>query len=255
MAAGAQHPIRFRNLVPGGPDVDETIVDRLDLAALAGATRPYVVLNMIATLDGKATIAWRTAQIGNAADRVMFHRLRAQADAVMAGAGTVRTERYGRLIRDPALRELRAARGQGDPLAVIVSASLALDTTLPLLADEQSHVVVLTNSPGELDGVAATVSYVRGEPGEPLALAPLLERLRAEHGVRTIVCEGGPTLNATLLRDGLADELFLTTAPKLAGGGAALTIVAGHELPAPVETSLRWLLETEGHLFARYAIS
>src|SRR5689334_318920 len=67
--------------------------------------RPYLGLNMVATADGKATIDGRSGPIGNEADRELFHELRAQTDAVMAGASTVRTERYGRIVRDESRRE------------------------------------------------------------------------------------------------------------------------------------------------------
>ena len=109
--------------------------------------RPYVGLNMVATADGKATIAGRSGPIGNEADRELFHELRAQVDAVMVGAGTVRTERYGRLVRDPARRERRAARGlEPDPLAVVVSGRLDLPTDIPLLQAPEQRVVVITAS-------------------------------------------------------------------------------------------------------------
>src|SRR5437763_12890982 len=84
--------------------------------------RPYLGLNMVATADGKATIDGRSGPIGNQADRELFHELRCRVDAVMAGAGTVRAERYGRIVRDPGRRERRAARGLApDPLAVVGS--------------------------------------------------------------------------------------------------------------------------------------
>jgi 5-amino-6-(5-phosphoribosylamino)uracil reductase len=178
--------------------------------------------------------------------------LRAQADAVMVGAGTIRTERYRPLVRDPELRALRARRGLGDPLAVIVSASLRIDSSIPLLGDPDSRIVVLTSSADELEGCAASIEYLRGEGGEEMRLAPLLQRLRREHGVRSIVCEGGPTLNASLLAEDLIDELFLTTAPKIVGGPDPLTIVSGPALPDPAEFELAGLLELDGHLFGRY---
>jgi riboflavin biosynthesis pyrimidine reductase len=78
--------------------------------------------------------------------------------------------------------------------------------------------------------------------------------VRAEHGVRSILCEGGPHLNASLLTAGLIDELFLTTFPKLAGGAGALTIVDDAPLPEPLALELVWLLESAGELFARYAL-
>src|SRR5205085_2515837 len=74
--------------------------------------RPYLALNMVATADGRVTVGGRSGPIGNEADRALFHELRAQVDAVMAGAGTVRTERYGRIVRDP---DRRARRAEGGP--------------------------------------------------------------------------------------------------------------------------------------------
>jgi riboflavin biosynthesis pyrimidine reductase len=81
-------------------------------------------------------------------------------------------------------------------------------------------------------------------------LAAALEHLRTERGVRALLCEGGPRLHAQLWAGGLADELFLTTAPKLAGGDAP-SILEG-ELTDIAELELAWLLEHEGELFARY---
>ena len=72
--------------------------------------------------------------------------------------------------------------------------------------------------------------------------------------MRAILCEGGPHLNASLLADGLLDELFLTTVPVLAGAAGALSIMDGAPLEAPLVLSLRWLLAHEDELFARYAI-
>ncbi len=79
--------------------------------------------------------------------------------------------------------------------------------------------------------------------------------MRAEHGVRSILCEGGPSLNAALLAAGLIDELFLTTVGKLAGGAGALTIVGSAPVDEPVGARLLSLLECDGELFARYAIA
>jgi riboflavin-specific deaminase-like protein len=246
--------MRFRNLL-NAETIDESALDDLGLETLAGADRPYLALNMITTLDGKAAVEGRTAALSSGGDRALFHRLRAQADAVMVGAGTIRAERYGPLIRDPALRDLRRRRGLADPLAVIVSASLQIDPATPLLADPESKLIVLTNPSGTVAGARAQIEYLRGGTAAPtLRLAPLLARLRSEHDVRTIVCEGGPTLNASLLHEGLVDELFVSIAPKLIGGPAPLTIVEGEQLDKPVELRLLSLLEENGYLFGRYGV-
>ena len=172
----------------------------------------------------------------------------------MVGAGTVRTERYGRIVRRPELRERRAAEGLApDPLAVVVSARLRLPTDLPLLQDEDSTVCVLTASNADLPPTPARVKYLRGPDGGELELRPLLERLRSEFGVRSILCEGGPSLNESLVREGLVDELFLSLAPKLAGG-PPLTILTGEPLKEPSTPDLVSLLEHDGHLFGRYRL-
>jgi len=76
--------------------------------------------------------------------------------------------------------------------------------------------------------------------------------LRAERGVRALLCEGGPRLHAQLLEAGLVDELFVTHAPKLAGGEGPPMAVGLSELERPLE--LAWLLADDGELFARYRV-
>jgi riboflavin-specific deaminase-like protein len=256
LAAVDAPPVPLRRLLPDpGPVTAIEALEGLALADLAADHRPYVVLNMVTTADGAATVAQHTAPISNPADQQLFHELRTHVDAVMVGAGTVRIERYGRLVHDPQRRARRVARGLApDPLAVVVSGRLTLTPDLPLLADPHSHVVVLTASAAELDGCAAQVSYLRPAPGEELDLATMLTRLRTEHGVRSVLCEGGPTLNATLLPAGLVDELFLAIAPALAGSAGSLSIIDQAPLAEPVDLDLIWLLESENQLFARYAL-
>lgn len=98
-------------------------------------------------------------------------------------------------------------------------------------------------------GLEKRLVVVSSEGGKKTDLPALLASLR-EEGVRALLCEGGPTLHAALQAEGLVDELFLTIAPKLSGGGAP-RILDG-PLPGVVEMELAWLLEEDGELFARY---
>jgi riboflavin biosynthesis pyrimidine reductase len=72
--------------------------------------------------------------------------------------------------------------------------------------------------------------------------------------VPRLLCEGGPTLFGAMLHEELVDELFLTIAPKLAGGGRGPTIASGPPLAEPAKLRIRWLLEREETLFARYEV-
>jgi riboflavin-specific deaminase-like protein len=251
----------LRRLSPRGADTGaEEFVQTLALGSShsQAATRPRVLLNMASTVDGRTTLGGRSGGISNRADRALFHALRASVDAVLVGAGTARTERYGAIIRDAATRERREARGlRAQPLACIVSASVTLPGDLPLLADADSTVVILTASDSELPPASASVEYVRAARGSELDLGLALAELRARHSVETLLCEGGPHLNSALLRAGLVDELFLSFAPKVAGGGedaAPLRIVAGPELEPPIALELLSALESESQLFLRYAV-
>jgi riboflavin biosynthesis pyrimidine reductase len=242
---------RFRTLYGDLPDgLDAAgVVEHVHLTDRALDLRPYLVVNMVATLDGRAAIDGRAGPIGNDADRELFHHLRTRGDAVMAGAGTVRVERYGRLTRDE-LRPLRARAGvRADPLAVVVSRSLRLPSDLPLLQEAGREVAVITESDAELEPTPARVTYLRGPLDEGL------RRLRTEHDVRAIVCEGGPHLNRSLFPGGLADELFLSTSPVLSGGVPPLTILEGTAIDPPLRLQLVWLLESEQCLFARYRLA
>jgi riboflavin-specific deaminase-like protein len=233
------------------PTSPEEMASGMRLADLAPPGRPYLGLNMVSSLDGKATIEWRTKGLSTELDRRLFHILRTQADAVMVGAGTVRAERYGRMTKSAELRERRLAEGLApDPLAVIVSGRLDLSADLPILNEPEQRVVIATGSDAGLPGMGEQVEYARVRDDLPKLMAYLEET----HGIRSVLCEGGPTLNSYLFAGGLVDELFLTLNPKVAGGAAALTIVAGRELVEPAELDLVSVAEGEGDLFTRWRV-
>jgi riboflavin biosynthesis pyrimidine reductase len=229
----------------------------LGMARLAeGRNRPYVVANMVATVDGRASFSGRTKEISSPADRQLFRALRGQVDAVMAGTATIGIERYGPLVRDEARRAGRDRRGLAPvPLAVTASRSLQLPVEAPLFADPDSRIVVLAGAAGEAPDAPAEVIVERvpGPDGRTLDFLAGLERLRDRHGVRTLLLEGGPTLLGAMLEAGVVDELFLARAPLLVSGPEP-SIVEGPPLPGPPRLRLVSLFEDESYLFARYAV-
>jgi riboflavin biosynthesis pyrimidine reductase len=222
---------RFRRLLPDAA-TDLTAEDVA--AAVRGSAppdRPFLFVNFIATADGRATIAGRTGPIANRADYELFHALRGRADAVMVGAETVRVEGYGAM----------------DQTAVLVTRSARVPADTGLLRAPGNRVVVLTPSPeATLPGCAAEVRYVRAP------LAEGVRRLRSEHSIASIDCEGGPQLFGDLLRAGLVDELHVVIAAKLVAGVHPTTIISGPQLDPPLDLELLSLHESGGYLFTRY---
>jgi riboflavin-specific deaminase-like protein len=238
-----------RRLLPEAGEVAlGEVVGELRPAELAGHERPHVFTNFAITLDGQATIFGRSGPIGSSRDTEMLQLLRTQADAVMIGAGTLRAERYGRIVSDPELRARRESIGLAhDPLAVIVSGRLDLPWDAGLFTNGDGSVVVFTAADTEPPETATPVEVIRHEGAVDLVAA--LSHLRVERGIRALLCEGGPRLHAQLIDAGLVDVLFVTHAPKLAGGDGPGLVNGLTEVERPLE--LVWLLEEDGELFAR----
>jgi riboflavin biosynthesis pyrimidine reductase len=253
MGNGNTPPLTLRRLLPSGdPAAVEQLLEEWGLweRPAADGAPPRVMLNMVSSVDGRATVEGRSAPLSNPADRALFHGLRSTVDAVLMGASTARLERYGRIIPDEARRRMRTERGLAEePLACIVSNSLALEL-VPVLGEAAARVAILTSSAASLAPAAAQVDYIRSPPGGPLDLREAVRELRERFAVATLLCEGGPHL---------ACELLLSLSPTLAGGprsgGEALRILAGVDLDPPVALELLGALESDSSLFLRYGVS
>ena len=215
------------------------------------ADRPFVYLNMVASVDGRAAIEGRAHALGSDTDTLLLTELRTLADAVLIGTGTLRAEGYARLVANADRVARREAAGRTPtPTAVLLSRSLDLPWDAGLFAAADQPVIVYTGAAAEPPEVAAPVEVVRlADPSPAAALADLRER-----NMRAVLCEGGPTLNRALLAAGVVDELFLTLTPLLAGNNEAPRIVEGEDLPAPARLDLEWVLHHDDELYLRYRI-
>jgi 5-amino-6-(5-phosphoribosylamino)uracil reductase len=221
------------------------------------SARPYVLLNMASTADGRATVSGRAGPIGDVADSALLHGLRTIADGLLVGASTVRVEHYARVLRGQQDRDARRRRGLSEQLRTfIVSGSLGVSPqSVPLLDEPGAPVTIVTPAQRELAACAAEVDYLRCERDGKLDLPAALLAMHGEHDVRTLLCEGGPQLACQLVAAGLVDELFLCLAPKLAGGDRHLRILAGGELDPPRQIELAGVHEHDSSLFLRYRLS
>jgi riboflavin biosynthesis pyrimidine reductase len=223
----------------------------VDLAALYGSPAG-VRLNMISSADGAATVGSKSGGLGGPADKAVFAALRGLCDLVLVAAGTVRAEGYGPARIPPEVREARQARGQAPvPPIAVISRSADLDYGSKFFTEAEVPPIVITGEAGRVKVEAAAPKaevLVAGDEGVDLAraLAALPER-----GLRSVLAEGGPSLNGQLLAAGLVDELCLTLAPRLVGGDAR-RIVTGSALQAGAPWTLASILEDDGYLFLRY---
>jgi riboflavin biosynthesis pyrimidine reductase len=232
-----------------------------------GVPQPGIYANFVASADGVVAlpIAGESGAVisgHSEPDRFIMALLRAVADAVLIGAGTFRAGAGDLWLPETVFPEaaddfakLRAHLGlRPRPLLVVVSGSGRIDLTQPALQD----CLILTTHAGQ--------AHLRGRlpegartavPGPSLSRCQSWRDLLADQGVKTILCEGGPTVLGELLAARMVDELFLTTSPRLLGRASndgRKSLVEGFDLTNhPME--LLSLRRHQSHLFLRYGLT
>ncbi|MBV8586581.1 MAG: dihydrofolate reductase family protein [Verrucomicrobia bacterium] len=220
--------------------------------------RPRVLVDFAITADGKASTAALTpARFTSQRDKHRLLEIRALADAVMAGRGTVELDRMTMTLPDESLRETRRALGkQPEPLRVVLSHRGRLPADLPLL--NRSGAKVLVYSTEQMPSSA--IEELRGkatvyrQPGETVDLRVVFHDLVATYQVASVVVEGGPSLVNELARLDFIDEIYLTLAPVLFGGRAApsLTGIPGEFLPETRRFDLAGFEIEEGECYLHF---
>jgi len=201
--------------------------------------RPAVRLNMIASVDGATTVAGLSGGLGGPADKRVFSVLRSLADAVLVAAGTVRAETYG----------------PSPHLIAVVSRSCVLDWRAPFFIEAPVRPIVITVAAAQADdrARAAEVADVVIAGDDSVDMRRAIDAL-GERDARTVLAEGGPSLNGQLAAAGLIDELCLSLSPALVGGDSQ-RILSGPTLEMPARCELRSVCEDDGYLFLRYRSS
>ena len=224
-------------------------------------TRPFVFLNMASTLDGKITSSRREfPNYPSERDRNHMDELRARADALMVGVGTLRADDPVLQLRSESAKQSRTEAGMPKDLRTVVVLGHG---KLPVEAKAfQAHdgagTIVAT-----LDGRAATLAPLLPRTTEiwelgrdSVNLAELMKRL-VEEGVQSLLLEGGGELNAGMFKESLVDEINLTVCPCLLGGRDAPTFLEGEGWSMAARQTLTLLSckETDGELFLRYRVN
>jgi riboflavin biosynthesis pyrimidine reductase len=244
--------------------------------------RPYVIANFVETLDGIVSYN-APGQTGggpisgdNPQDKMVMGLLRASADAVIFGSSSLRQDanhpRIPAFISPTFAAEyatLRTQQGKSVsmPISVVMTASGHIDLNDRTFHTPGLRVVVATTAQGQAylaqqvlpDGTEVRIVETYGNAGEVSPEGVLL-LLAQDYGVRVVLYEGGPTLLASFLAQGIVDELFLTLAPQVAGREGELhrlALVEGHAF-MPVDALWATLLSVKlagSHLLLRYRFS
>lgn len=223
----------------------------------AGVDRAWVRANMIESADGAAAVDGLSGGLSGPADRAVFGVLRALADVILVGAGTVRDEKYQPARVRPALAGLRAGRPAAPRIAVLTGRlDLDLDSALLTGTARDARTIVLTSAAAPADRRAAAGAHaeviVAGERRVDLAVAVAA---LAARGHRRILAEGGPHLLGQLAAAGLLDELCVTVSPVLAGGMAGRIIQGPPDGEGPAHLDLLHVLADGSYLFCRYLVN
>ena len=195
-------------------------------------SRPFVLVNMAMTADGKIATANRAvSSFSSTRDREHLLELRAMADAVMAGARTVDSAAINLGPGPAKFRWLRLRRGLAEyNLRIVASGSGSVNPQAEIFRHRFSPIIVLTTrsaSRAKLREVRAVADEVKVFGRHKLNLRAALCWLREKWGVKRLLCEGGAELNAALFQAGLVDELHLTICPQIFGGRDAPTVAGG----------------------------
>ncbi len=238
------------------PELVEDVDPQAVHAALpreAPEDRPYVLVNMIESMDGAAVVDGVSGGLGGPGDKLMFRAVRAVPDVILVAAGTANAEHYRAPRLSAEARAARRERGQAaTPRLAVVTGRLSIDLSLGLFTDpgDQRPLVITaesapTNRRDEVEAVAEII--VAGET--TVDLADALAQLR-RRGSSVVLGEGGPSMNGGLVDRDLVDEWCVSLSPTLAGGDSR-RIVSGAP-PALRPLRLERVFEHDSMLFLRY---
>jgi 2,5-diamino-6-(ribosylamino)-4(3H)-pyrimidinone 5'-phosphate reductase len=199
-----------------------------------GMNRPFVLINIAMTADGKIdTFQRKGSAISSLRDKERVDRLRAEADAVMVGGKTLLDEDPKLTVKSEALRAERIARGlPPNPIKVGVVTEARLKPDSVFLNTGPASIVIFTTrwtSKHHVSELKSRGVDVYVDDADKVNLIRALETLK-EIGVERLMVEGGATLNFELLRLGLVDEILIYVAPMIFGGVNAPTLAAGSGL-------------------------
>lgn len=215
--------------------------------AVPAGDRPYVRVNVISSIDGAATMGGRSGGLGDEADRETMQALRANADVVLVGAGTILAEGYGGMrLSDEDAAWRQSAGLPSQPRIAVLSGSLSVPVGHPVFVEAMVRPLLLTTA-GSAEHASAYAQIA-----EVIVFGDLVDAIAQLAAIagRRILCEGGPSLFGALIASDLVDEVCVTLSPHLVGGDAPR--VAHGDTEAVRRMKLHDVGRAGDELFVRY---
>ena len=193
--------------------------------------KPYVILNAAMTLDGKIATKTGSSKISGPEDLERVHEIRKKADGIMVGIGTV-------LADDPRLTVHKIPSSKSDnPIRVVVDNKARTPIDFRILNDDADTIIAVgsicdENNPDSDEDAVSRAKAISQKADvfysskTPVDLVEFMDYLYSK-GIRTLMLEGGATLNFSMIKDNLIDEVRICIAPMIAGGRDAKTFFDG----------------------------
>lgn len=183
--------------------------------------KPYVILNAAMTLDGKIATRTGSSEISGQKDLVRVHKLRKEVDAIMVGINTL-------LVDDPRLTVHKIkAKLEENPVRIVVDSKARTPLDFRILSDDAPTIIATTENadPDKIDALRKKATVLKC--GEDKVNLKLLMKELSIRGIKSLMLEGGSTLNYSMLENGLVNEVRICVAPMIVGGMYAKTLVDG----------------------------
>lgn len=183
--------------------------------------KPYVILNAAMTLDGKIATRTGSSEISGKEDLIRVHKLRKEMDAIMVGINTL-------LADDPRLTIHKIeSEPEDNPIRIVVDSKARTPLNFRILNEDAPTLIATTEKadPQKVEALEKKASVLKCGK-DRVNLKSLMNEL-SKTGVKTLMLEGGSTLNYSMLENGLVDEVRVCVAPMIAGGSESKTLVDG----------------------------
>ena len=184
-------------------------------------SRPRVILSAAMTLDGKIATKTGDSKLSSKEDKIRVHKLRSKVDAILVGFNTVK--------RDNPLLTVRYAHGK-NPIRIILDSKASIDKKSKIIQTSNKFpTIIAVSKKASRKNITQLEKYPLEiiETGKKIVNIKNLLRILFKRKIKTILVEGGGTVNWEFVKQGLVDELIITITPYLVGGKNAITLVDG----------------------------